>query len=95
MKLTRHALRRSRQRAVSQSMLELALDYGRELESFHDRAFVFDDRSLRRAPDAIRRQADRLRGLCVIVTDDHSVRTVMWRRCKPGLLRRQRLLEAA
>lgn len=95
MKMTRHATRRSQQRAIAANILELALDYGRELESFQDRAFVFDDRSLRLAPVGVRRQADRLRGLCVILTADQSVRTVMWRRCKPGVLRRQRLLEAA
>lgn len=95
MTLTRHARLRSRQRAVSRKLLELALDYGRELSSFRDRAYVFDDRSLKQAPPEVRRLADRLRGLCVIVCRDQSVRTVLWRRCKPGLLRRRRLLEAA
>lgn len=95
MKMTRHARTRAHQRAISQAMLDLALDYGRELADFCDRVYMMDDRSLRLAPAGVRRLADRLRGLCIVVTEDDSVRTVMWRRCKPGLLRRQRLLEAA
>lgn len=97
MTLSNHAALRSHQRAVSPAMLELVLAYGRESESFEDRAYVLDDRSLRKAPPTVRRLADRFRGLCIVVCPDQTVRTVMWKRAvrrRPGVLRRSRLVEA-
>ncbi|MEW6281804.1 MAG: hypothetical protein AB1758_24575 [Candidatus Eremiobacterota bacterium] len=94
MELTRHATRRSRQRAIRPALIDLALRYGRELKSFRDRVFVLDDRSLSTAPVEVQRQADRLRGLCVVLAGE-SVRTVRWEfsvRRRPGRLRRQRML---
>jgi hypothetical protein len=95
-KPSKHVMKRSQQRAIRQAWIELTLEYGREHPSFRDRAFISDDRALQRAPDHIKKLADKLRGLCVILTADQTLRTAFWSspvRSKPGLLRHLRMAE--
>lgn len=96
LRMTRHSSVRSRQRGIGQELIDLVLAYGHRRHCHGDVVFEIRDRSLRGTPYA--RQADRLRGATVILTQDGVVRTVMWDhrlRSRPGLLRRQRLATSA
>lgn len=96
MKCSRHAQKRQSQRAIPSHFVELAVSFGRVLRSHGDLCYLLDDRSIRLAPGWVRQLSDRLRGLCVIVTPDNTIRTTMWRndvRKNPGVLRKLFLLE--
>lgn len=89
-----HAKRRSRQRAVSRSMVEFAIEYGQPINSYGDVRFLLTDRVLAQAPPPVRKLSDRLRGLFVVVAENSVVRTVGWdfsARNRPGRLRKRRL----
>lgn len=69
--------------------VDIALQHGEARWSRGDRVHVLTDRTLRGTP--WEDQADRLRGLTVVVTVDGTVRTVKWDfkvRSRPGVLRR-------
>jgi len=93
MNLTRHAQERCKQRAISQHQIQIVLDYGRPIRTD---CLVLDDRSLEGTP--FQNQGHRLRGLCVALTPDGGVQTVMWLeriRRRPGKLRGSRLKGAS
>lgn len=86
---SKHARVRLRQRAATPDMVELVLCHGTVSHHGGDEVYVLTDRSLVGTPHE--RKADRLRGLCVVLTQDGTVRTVMWNhrvRHRPGRLRR-------
>ncbi len=89
--MSAHARKRGHQRAISRADIDLALRYGRTSRSYGDRCFTLTDRALRDTPHEA--SCDRLRGLCVILTGDNTVRTVKWdgdTTRRPGVLRRSR-----
>lgn len=89
MNLTRHAQERCQQRAISQQQIQIVLEYGRPTRTD---CLVLDDRCLEGTP--FQNQGHRLRGLCVALTPDGGVQTVMWLeriRRRPGKLRGSRL----
>lgn len=87
--MSAHALKRGHQRAISRADIDLALMYGRRKRSYGDFCFTLTDRALRDTPhEAL---CDRLRGLCVVLSGDGTVRTVKWdgrTTRRPGVLRR-------
>jgi len=93
--LTAHASTRAQQRGVSNHDIALAIEYGDKKWSHGDRKFLLTDRALRKLQERIvEKGCDRLRGLCVIVTANNSVRTVKWDfKCAnhPGVLRGAKL----
>lgn len=87
--MSEHALRRCQQRAVREEDLRVAL----RAKPVHDRGdlvYRVTDRLLLRL--GLAREAERLRGLVVVVTRDGVVRTVKWdfELRQRGLLRRSR-----
>jgi len=73
MNLTHHARQRCQQRCIQSQRIQIALDYGRPARPY---VLVLDDRSLEGTP--YQHRTAELRGLCVVLTPDGAVRTVMW-----------------
>jgi hypothetical protein len=97
MSLSIHAQSRMQQRAIRPHNVQLALEYGEREHHQGDVCYTLTDRALRDTP--WQHLADRLRGLCVVLTRDDVVKTVKWRwdvRKRAGVLRgtRQRHLVA-
>lgn len=71
-----HSETRSHQRGISTGAIDVALQYGEKEHTHGSFAFVLTDRALRRSPLA--NQADRLRGLRVVVAPSGRIITVEW-----------------
>lgn len=87
--MSAHALKRGHQRAISRADIDLALRFAFAKRSHGDLCFTLTDRALRDTPHE--RCCDRLRGLCVVLSGDGTVRTVKWdgrTTRRPGVMRR-------
>lgn len=85
----RHAVKRKQQRAITEEMIRLTLEFG-EVEPHYGRLrYYLTDRMLRFA--GLAHAVERLRGLCVITSPDGVVITTyrLPRFCRPGVLRRR------
>lgn len=88
LKMSGHADVRMQQRGVTPRMVQIALVYGDQTWSHGSVCHRITERVLCGTPFAA--EADRLRGLCVVLGRDGTVITVKWdhRLCRPGPLRR-------
>lgn len=87
--LSFHARTRLNQRGIDLHDLQIALDCGTRRRSHGDWVFLLTDRSLQNTSHE--KKCDRLRGLCLVITEGNVVRTVKWdRQCRArgGILRR-------
>lgn len=89
--LSFHARGRLNQRGIGFDDLQIVLDCGARRRSHGDWILLLTDRALQNTPHE--KQCDRLRGLCLVITAGHVVRTVKWDKKAarhPGILRRAR-----
>ena len=78
-----HARRRQHQRAISSTMIEIAVMYGHQRHSHGSICYTLRDRDLQDSPYA--KFTDMLRGLTVVCTEEQQLRlvTAKWNfKCK-------------